>query len=317
MKNKLAFLLALCLLLCSCDKGKQGSTTTTEAIPPVTTTTAQATTTTTTSETTIAPVTTTVTTTEEKELLGYFLDYEGEKVYYKDATALGDGEITPEDAERAEMVYCEYDGFTYSVFSKGFYLDSAEHEFDFEEKKFKNLPVFMEAYQLTRINVGDTFGPLTVSEASCTLMVANSEEIAQYVPFGIELSKADLKFSGEITLKGYICTATDFAKLTSPGDISFRPEKAEWENMPVIVYPDGYKVHGSSLFYSDNNQVYSDAPFFRLGSINTDYDGIDTSAIPKDGTSARVEITITDIHMYENASEWDFTEGKIVSVKEI
>lgn len=318
--KKLTFFLIFCLLLCSCNNDKQITTTTTVTTPPetTTTTTSQATTA---SITTTAPITTDVTTTEKKELLGYFIDYVGEKVCYKDAVKLSVGmdEVTPEEAERSDIVYCEYEGFTYGIFSNGVFLNSFENEFDYDNYCFKDIPVFMEGYALEKLRVGDTYGPLTVSEASCTLMVANDENIAQYMPDGICLQIADITFSGEVTLTGYVRTAEADEGYAEEGDIFLYVDTRDMPDIPYLVFPEVKKIYTPQTYYcGDHFQTYSDMPFIRLGSVYKDYSGMDLSMIPLQNSGvAHVKVTISDISMRTGETVLGYIKGKIVSIEEI
>lgn len=322
MKKKIAILLTACLLLASCKENPAADSTTTttpETTTTTTTTTAPTNTTTTTTETTTAPVTTTVTTTEEKELLGYFLDYNGEKVYYNEAVQCaiaGVNVLTPEEAEKQDIVFCDYEGFTYGVYSKGNFLNSFDDEFDSDERKFKNVPTETPTYELNKISVGDTYGPLTVTEASCTLVPM---KVDNPFPSDLCLIKTDLKYSGEITLTGYVRTSTYGEGYAEDGEIFLYLDEDCMSDIPYIVYTKNENVHEYRTYFNEYFQTRTDIPWLRLGTVyDSAYSSLDLTMIPQRGSGvAHVKVTISDIEMRAGETVFSYIKGKIVNIEEI
>lgn len=307
MKIKKYALSILCLILCSCTNSPEdlstvlntSETKNTSSEPEI-------------NQTTTLPVITLAP--ENAANAEYFIDYTNQKVFYSDAAKIEYcGEpISAEDASVYKDAFFYFDKWTYGVFSKGICLNSVNDEFDIDEYKFKEEPIVNEEYKLSKINLGDSFGGLTVSAVSCTLVPTGED----YYPNGIYMFDSDLELEGELEITGYIKAMEKFEGYYYEGDIIFLVDKNQWNNIPILIHPKTNNPYKPYTYYTETFQQFSDTPILRLGSIITDYSDMDTDIIPDDGTFTHAKITISDIKLH--ASEGISTaEARMINIQEI
>ncbi len=307
MKTKIYAFFILCLILCSCTNNTEGFPT----VPDISET-ANISYETEASQTTTLPVMSL--TSEKAENAEYFMDYTNQKVFYRDAAKIEYcGEpISVEEAANYKDAFFYFDKWTYGVFSKGICLNSVNDEFDMEEYKFKEEPIVNEEYTLSKINLGDSFGELTVSAASCTLVPTGEA----YYPNGIYMFDSCLELDGELEITGYIKAMEKFEGYYYEGDIIFLMDKNQWNHIPILIYPKTNNLYEPYTYYTETFQQFSDTPVLCLGSIITDYSDMDTSIIPNDGTFAHVKISISDIKLYANES-LNTAEARLLNIQEM
>lgn len=249
----------------------------------------------------------------------YFIGLTGEKVYYKDASKIkyGKEELTLDEViENNYRPQWTFDGWSYASFPSGITLNSIDNKYDTEKGEFvgAQIPDDYE-YNYFVVRKNDEFGGLTVNHASITLF----ESAVKPIPF---IENLQIGFSGEKTVTGYITAQVFEEGYMREGNIYFRFDKEQWDDMPILVTPPDNGHIPSPVQYDDGSDsgfyYQSDTPLSNFGSILTDYPDVDLSAIPLDGSWAHVKITITDIFLdWADNREYIPLSAKIVNIEEV
>lgn len=164
-----------------------------------------------------------------------------------------------------------------------------ESEFDEENIVFKNVPQDSNA-DFIKVKKGDKIFDLTVSEASTTF--------TSYSPLAGKLYRTSLALDGEIKLTGYARMVADNEYGVSVGDILFVPVGEV--KLPVVRFDefDGVNASRSIGEVWSNSDLYFTNEFtdeFKLGNKNETTE--DIRALPTDGSSVKVELTLYDIEV--------------------
>lgn len=249
----------------------------------------------------------------------YFLGLTSEKIYYKDASKIKYGEKQPtldEVIENNYRAWWTYDGWSYASLPCGIALNSIDNEYDTEKGEFVGVQIPDNyEYNYFAVHENDEFGGLTVNHASITLF----ESAVKQYPNVVDMQ---IGFSGEKTVTGYITAQVFEEGYMREGNIYFRFDEGQWDDMPILVSQSDNGHIPSPVQYDDGSDsgfyYQSDTPLSNFGSILTDYPDIDLSAIPLDGSWAHVKVTITDIFM-DNAENREYIplSAKIVNIEEI
>lgn len=195
--------------------------------------------------------------------------------------------------------------------------DSANMEFtDMSSAPVKNY---------VRVNVGDTICGLTLEEAEVNFARGSENDVFETADGsgkkGSELGLPEIyfagstaKFSGEITLEGYISLVPENVYALGEGDIIFVPCDGQAE-LPIM----SYRLDGVNGFYH-TSQVYSltkltwqnEFGYIHLGNILiTD---ADTSAIPDDGSFVKATVTIDSYELSCGLNFINSVKAKPVSI---
>lgn len=164
-----------------------------------------------------------------------------------------------------------------------------ESEFDEENIIFKNVPQDSKS-DFIKAKKGDKIFGFTVSEASTTF--------TSYSPLAGKLYKTSLALDGEITLTGYARMIAENEYGVSIGDILFVPVgKVE---LPVVRFDSFDGVTASRLIgevWGNTDLTFSNefTDEFKLG--NKDNTTEDIRALPTDGSSVKVNLTLYDIEI--------------------
>ena len=210
--------------------------------------------------------------------------------------------ISPEEAITLDYYFAVFNDHTYMTKSIGVSYNSITDSYDYENEVF-NVEVPKQEYEFFKISIGDTFGNLTVKEVFTEyLYLPETSEN----PFARDLG---IIFFGSVTLTGYITS------IKESGDIFFMPDGSSLGDLPVYLslYGIGWMPNRTATI--ENTHFSSDIGAIWLGNTFEGYDNIDTSAIPRDSSLVRVEITITDLEMYDcNSGRTSGIFGRIESV---
>lgn len=237
----------------------------------------------------------------------------GEPIYFK----------AVEDTNWNEII-CE--DFAYIAERPGVLLNSIDNAdlYDPGALSFKDVPDYFDS-EYKRYYIGDKIGSLTIKSAKTTFSregfndksgPLTSEQIkAEGLPFSSMLQRCDVSFDGELTLTGYVRVSVDEYGV-GEGDVLFVPTGecplpvmnfyAERERDKVISPLWTRRSHGLAYV--------SEYPEIRLGNIHKD---ADIGDIPADGTSTRVQVTVTDISMFSDTALSSFIDCKIVNIEKI
>ena len=311
-KKILTAALAAVLILAGCSNGNKPAETTTAA--PETTTTTVAPETTKTSEATTTEATTTEATTEASEPT----DEDNSNKPKDDEVVLSMGgvEILGKDVKSNEYQMYEYDCGLMRT-STGTYYDNKTNPDWFATDEFTYSGDTVPLGSLTEFRVGDKIGDLTVTEASTNFykMATEVDDDLNPISFCWYLSHTGISLEGEIKLTGIARYYFDEQYSIGSGDIHFIPDSS-YKGLPVPVCFDetfngseptnGYGFTSFDIKGDWNNQsyggglcVYTDAPEFRVGNLNSDYSKHTEMYELFDGGNAdctkRVEVTLTDI----------------------
>lgn len=244
---------------------------------------------------------------EEKYIL---LNEFGDYVELKEADEISiSGKATsPDEALENEVGYLAcYNDYTYMTKSNGISCNSVTDLFD-EDKNIFNKEIPAHEYDYFKACVGDTFGELTVSKAFTSY---NGKGYNTLFPHD-----SSVAFSGSLTLTGYITAGgiveggLEFYK---KGEILFFVDAESWGNIPIII--GEFSKLPNSCFNFDVFKYGSDIGVFNLGEIE-EYNEIDISAIPQDGTFAKVKITISDIELrrfYTGSGGYNYAKIEVAS----
>lgn len=164
-----------------------------------------------------------------------------------------------------------------------------ESEFDEENIVFKNVPRDSKS-DFIKAKKGDKIFDLTVSEASTTF--------TSYSPLAGKVYRTSLALDGEIKLTGYARMVAENEYGVGIGSILFVPVGEV--KLPVVCFDEFDGVNASRTIgevWSNNDLTFS-SEFngeFKLG--NKDDTTEDITALPKDGSTVKVEITLYDIEI--------------------
>jgi len=264
----IAFILAIALTACA--KTNTPPETSSPTTPPPTDTTSSAE-----SETTDTSVTG-----ETDE--GIYIDYLGVK-------------IDVSEYKHDDMYYGSYEDYTYARKPTGVSFNSVDNP-DFYDPETMELKVdYPEVNPIEKVKLGDKFGTLTATNTQFYFQrgIGGDNNIWQECASIID-------YEGDITLKGYVFTATVSEGYDTKGDIFFIPDSDLVKDIPFPVRYYNY----NPCFYQINDGdfvIYTDSPYMTLGSLLDEaYAKIDLSAIPDDGTAKYAEITLNGLHFMAN-----------------
>ena len=167
-----------------------------------------------------------------------------------------------------------YEGFGYYSPSDGSGGVKPDCE-SFNEEPFIERPTLN--YQ--HIDVGDNISGLELISASGMLFDTDGE---------ISLEQQELRFSGSLTLKGYLHLSVGDVLYSEEDDLLFYPSAEEWKNLPYNSKNCGTEYLGEDYdFYWCAN-----APVIHLGKVSDRYysEITEVSNNPKE-----VTVTISDI----------------------
>lgn len=226
-----------------------------------------------------------------------------------------------EDTDWNEIV-CE--DFAYLAERSSVLLNSIDNAclFDTDDLSFKDVPDYYDS-EYRRYYAGDKLGSLTITSAKTTFSregfndksgpLSSKQIKAEGIPFSSMLKRCDVTFDGEITMTGYIRVSVDEYGV-GEGDVLFVPTGdcplpvmnyyAERERDRVITPLWTRESHGLAYV--------SEYPEIRLGNIHKD---ADIGNIPADGTSTKVQVTVTDISMFCDTMMSSFINCKIVDIE--
>ena len=201
------------------------------------------------------------------------------------------------------------DGFVYLADPSGVCRTSFDDEdvFDSESARFTDVSENPKK-DYVRVNVGDTFCGLTLTEASVNF--AHGLDGTEYVlgdgstKLGEELGYPEIyfmggtaAFDGEVTMTGYLCIAAEDEYSLFKGDMIFVPSGCEC-TLPVMSYrfdPDVGTAHSPRINVRSGMYWENDYNYIYLGNVwDTDED---LSEIPDDGSFAKVSVTLSDIRI--------------------
>ena len=158
--------------------------------------------------------------------------------------------------------------------------------FDSENISFKDVPEQRKS-DFILVNEGDKICGLTVKTAESTFL-------SQYFFGGY------IELEGTVELTGYIMIQPEDEYGTLAGEIRFIPSDCEVD-LPVVAMEYDY-----TNFYHTAGQIYmmsgiyytNEYGQFRLGLVKDTT--VDLSGVPKDGSCAKVKITIENLSMTGN-----------------
>lgn len=245
---------------------------------------------------TTSSATSTATSDTEEIGEGIYIDYFGEKI-----------DISGYKQDN-DMYYGSYEDYTYARKPTGFGFNSIDNPGFYDPETMELKVDYPETNPIEKIKIGDKFGTLTVTKTQFYFQRgrnANDNTIWQECASFVE-------YEGDITLKGYVFTATASEGYDTKGDIFFIPDSNLVKDIPFPVYaynnkPCFYQINDSDLV------IYTDSPYMTLGSLLDEaYARIDLSAIPDDGTAKYIEIALTGLHLIANDQTGSRYDAKIV-----
>ncbi len=235
--------------------------------------------------------------------------------------------VSPDKLEDTNWNEITCDGFAYIAARPSIILNSIDNAdlYDEEHMLFKDVPGYSDI-EYKRYYVGDKLGELTLSSAKTLFSRAEfndksgpltSEQIkAEGLPFSSMLKRCEVSFDGELTMTGYIRVTVDEYGVED-GEVQFAPTDgcplpvinyyAERERDRVITPLWTREAHGLAYV--------SEYPIIRLGNIHKD--AADIVSIPIDGTSVKVQVTVTDITMFCDVHMSSVIACRIVDIKEV
>jgi len=245
------------------------------------------------------------------EITAQFETPNGEPVDLTNAvvSAYAGGEIALSDMTDNNWAHVTCD-YVYLAEPLGIYYDSVKNAdiFNENEMTFTGTPETV-SYKYKKYKVGDSFGELKVTKARTSFCQQLFDCKPKYFNGG------SVSFEGTLTLTGkcYISPEDDVYVLKR--DIKFFPD-ADSRKLPVMEYPSGENGN-STLHMHRNNTVclLSEYPTgIALGNAG-DYQDLDFSEFPEDGSLVDVQVTIDSISL---RNELNFTKSfaaKLVDIK--
>lgn len=218
------------------------------------------------------------------------------------------------------------DGFAYLADRPSIILNSIDNAdlYDQEHISFKNVPDYSDI-EYKRYYVGDKLGGLTLTSANTLFSRVGfndksgpltSEQIkAEGLPFSSMLKRCEVSFDGELTMTGYIRVNVDEYGVED-GDVLFVPT----EDCPLPVmnyYAERERDKTVTPLWTRESHGFayvSEYPVIRLGNIHKD---ADIGSLPTDGTSVKVQVTVTDITMFCDVHMSSVIACKIVDIAKI
>lgn len=192
------------------------------------------------------------------------------------------------------------------------FVTDRDSEYDEAELKFKDIPQETKS-DFIKVKKGDEIFGMTVTEAA--------SQFDRNTPVIGNVVRSSLSLGGEITLSGYVRVVPGDEYGVSTGDIQFVPVGDV--KLPVISYEIGFtkgvseRLTGSVMIMDGKSDrlVYSNEfnTYFSLGNISDAT--ADISAIPTDGSIAKVNVTISDISITSTMGWFTKVNGIIVNVK--
>lgn len=158
-----------------------------------------------------------------------------------------------------------------------------------------------EMKNFKRVSVGDTVGLFTVTSAESTFasssMMADKSDMLSLMKENPEIffSGSDITLSGSFTMTGYICRVLEDEYGIAAGDLIFVP----FESCPVPVmsfsYADQLKGICHRTVTCMRGDLYWDNEYGNMVIANIDDLACDVSAIPSDGSFAKVKVTADSV----------------------
>lgn len=233
---------------------------------------------------------------------------------------------TPEDFSMDNFSGVVCNGFVYLAEPSGICrtnLDNAD-VFDSGAIRFTDVSEIPKK-DYKRANVGDTFGSLTLTDAQINF--AHGLDEMEFtlgdgsVKRGSELGFPEIyfmggmaAFEGEVTMSGYICKATEDEYSIMTGDIIFVPSGCEC-TVPVMSYrfdPNVGTAHFPRINTRDDLYWENDYGYVYLGNVSGTT--ADVSAIPDDGSFAKVSVTFDNIVLTCGINMMDTFTANIVNI---
>lgn len=181
--------------------------------------------------------------------------------------------------------------FIYLSEAKGIFYNSIDNAdiYDKDNYKFNGVDTSV-LHEYKMYKAGDKFGDLTLKKAETTFRYESLEYLPRY------FYSSTAEFDGQLTLTGWcriVPPDVDMAYVL-PNDINFVPDAESVKKLPIV------------LFNRDELSLDLNGDFCTLGEVYEmylgcadDYKNIDFSEMPKDGSSAKVKITINNIRFTE------------------
>jgi len=223
------------------------------------------------------------------------------------------GELTPEEAlekhNSDEFYHASWDfalfqpsmGVGYNSIDNPDFVDAETFELSVELPENTN--------GLVQVREGDVISGLTAKNVEFSY--------TYYTPsgWGDFTFSSNIDFDGEIVLSGYIGAAEDEGEFyVSAGDIFFYPDPSFAEILPLSQTLFGQSLESDFQWLGDF-YVYTDVPRIRLGTLyDEEYNDVDISAIPNDGTMKHAEVKLTDINAHYNVNFGLRVTAKIVEI---
>ena len=317
-KKALIAALAAVLILAGCSNGNKPAETTTAA--PAENTRAAA-------ETTEAMTTTTAPETTEAALTT--ADSTGKKVIFTDYQG---NAICREDCEVNEWGQLSVP-YTYAYLSSGMYFDSEKNPDLFTPDEFSYSGERAEAGDLLRFETGTTVGSYKVASASTAISPPWDDRLGDLNPdadSGFYIASSEINFDGDMTFTGTARLYYDELYTVMSGDLVFIPDSC-YAGLPMATDISARGEYNGTLNFDEKGGtdedggyfnptyggglcVYSDAPLFHIGNLNTDYsDRADLHEFFNGGSAnctKKVEITLTNVHI-----EWNSNFGSAYSCR--
>lgn len=189
----------------------------------------------------------------------------------------------------------ESSGAARNIIDNANVYDSANMEFtDMGSDPVKNY---------VRVNVGETICGLTLEEAEVNFARGSETTVFETADGsskqGSQLGLPEIyftggtaKFSGEVTLEGYISIAPENVYAVGVGDIIFVPCDGQ-AKLPIMSYRlDGVNgfYHASQMYSLPKLTWQNEFGYIHLGNVITT--DADTSSIPDDGSFVKATVTI-------------------------
>lgn len=164
-----------------------------------------------------------------------------------------------------------------------------------------------EMKNFKRVSVGDTVGNFTVTSAKSTFasssMIVDKSDTMSIMKEHPEIffASSDITLSGEFSMTGYICQVLEDEYAIAAGDIIFVP--SESCSIPVMsfTYADQLKGICHKTITSMRNDFYWNNEYGDMVIANINDLTCDTSAIPSDGSFAKVKVTADSVNLFSNS----------------
>ncbi len=198
--------------------------------------------------------------------------------------------VKPEEMLKENYYTIIYNNFTYLTKSLGVSYNSFDDTYNSETGVF-DVEVPEQNHEWFKVYPGDKFESLTVKEVS-----------VDYDSYGGKVYDGDfrVKFSGSLTVTGYINCIIKDGGFVGKGDIIFCVDAETWGDIPIMMRK-GISGRLPNVRYKaemDDFRYSSDIGAIKLGNIyRDDYSDVDLGLIPDDGSYRHVTVKLTDLNM--------------------